>query len=296
MKVETLVEQLLFATLRIQTSHTVGTGFVVSHKWGDNQSGPFLVTNKHVVEGSSEGHLRFTVADQTSEALKPTLGKSTSITLSEKAWEWTGHPSEYIDVAVLPLAPAVNHLNELGRKPYYRSIPTDLMPSQSALDELDAVEEVLFVGYPSGIFDNTNNLPIVRRGSTATHPSVHYEGKPVFLIDASVFQGSSGSPVLIHDIGSWRRRDGALMAGQRSLLLGILSRAFFRETDGTFTFEEVPAAVKPVVRTNQMIDLGIVYKASTILEAIEHALAIRGLLPQKEEKSPESHDHASQNQ
>ena len=53
------------------------------------------------------------------------------------------------------------------------------------------------------------------------------------------------------------------MSGQRLFLLGILGSVFYRETDGTLTFEEIPATVQPVVRTSQMIDLGIVYKAST---------------------------------
>jgi len=143
---------------------------------------------------------------------------------------------------------------------------------------LDAVEEVIFVGYPNGIYDSVNNLPITRRGSTATPPSVDYEGKPIFLIDASVFQGSSGSPVLIYDNGSWLSRDGGLISGIRLFLLGVLGSVFFRETDGTLSFEEIPAAVKPVVKTSQMIDLGIVYKSTTIIETIEQLLRKHGEL------------------
>ena len=189
------------------------------------------------------------------------MGKSTSVTLSGGAWRWIGHTSEKVDVAALPLAPIVKHLSEKGDTPFYKTIQTNIIPGQDALENLDAVEEIVFVGYPSGIYDRVNNLPITRRGSTATPISVDYEDKPIFLIDASVFQGSSGSPVLIYDNGSWRSRDGRLMSGQRLLLLGVLGSVFYRETDSTLTFEEIPAAVKPVVRTNQMIDLGIVYKA-----------------------------------
>ena len=279
MKVETLAEQLLFSTTRIEADPNVGTGFIVDHKWADDKTGPFLVTNKHVVQGTKAGRLTFTISDNSSEVQRPLMGKSTSVTVSEVPWGWTGHPSEEVDVATLPLAPIVNHLREKGDTPFYKSIHTDIIPGQDALEDLDAVEEIMFVGYPSGIYDKVNNLPITRRGSTATPPSVDYEGKPVFLIDASVFQGSSGSPVLIHDNGSWRSRDGSLMSGQRLFLLGILGSVFYRETDGTLTFEEIPATVQPVVRTSQMIDLGIVYKARTIVETIEHLLRQRGELP-----------------
>ena len=41
MKVETLAEQLLFATLRIEATQSVGTGFIVQHEWGKGRKGPF---------------------------------------------------------------------------------------------------------------------------------------------------------------------------------------------------------------------------------------------------------------
>ena len=279
MKVQTLAEQLLFATIRIEAGANVGTGFIVQHQWAEDRSGPFLVTNKHVVQGAKEGRLTFTISDPASEVQRPLMGQSTSIDVSGGPWSWTGHPIEEVDVAALPLAPVVNHLTEKGDTPFYKSIQTHIIPKQDELEDLDAVEEVMFVGYPSGIYDRVNNLPITRRGSTATPPSVDYEGKPIFLIDASVFQGSSGSPVLIYDNGSWLSRDGGLMSGQRLFLLGVLGAVFYRETDGTLTFEEIPAAVQPVVRISQMIDLGIVYKARTIVETIEYLLRQRGALP-----------------
>ena len=278
MKVQTLAEQLLFSTLRIQTEHSLGTGFIVNHEWAENRQGRFLVTNKHVIQGSSYGHLTFTISDRETEDYRPSIGRIFPITLSERAWEWEGHPSEDVEVTVLPLSGLFDHVGKNGRRPYYRSIQTSIIPSQDALEELDAVEEVLFVGYPNGLYDSVNNLPITRRGSTASPLSIDYEGKPVFLIDASVFQGSSGSPVLIYDNGSWLSRDGGLISGQRLFLLGLLGSVFYRETDGTLTFEEIPAAVKPVVKTSQMIDLGIVHKSRTILENIEHLLRRHGEL------------------
>ena len=55
MKVETLAEQLLFATLRVEANPNVGTGFIVNHEWTEGKTGTFLITNKHVVEGTKEG-------------------------------------------------------------------------------------------------------------------------------------------------------------------------------------------------------------------------------------------------
>ena len=284
MKVETIAEQLLFATLRIVAPRvdgpdSVGTGFIVSYRWTDDRQGPFLVTNKHVVQGTVLGNLSFTLEHRPGDDPEPYIGQSTSVSLGGGAWRWVEHPSKDIDLAALPLAPVRKHLAERNETPYYRSIPTDLIPGQDGLEDLDAVEEVLFVGYPSGIYDQANNLPIFRKGITATPVTVDYEGKPVFLIDASVFPGSSGSPVFIYNNGSWSTRGGQLMSGRRVLLLGVLGSVYRREDESSLRFEEVPAAVRPVVRTTQMIDLGIVYKARTVVETIDHLLRQRGELP-----------------
>src|SRR5439155_8993915 len=71
-----------------------------------------------------------------------------------------------------------------------RFIPDDLTA-------FDAVEDIVMVGYPSGLWDSTNNYPLVRRGITASHPGIDFEGKPQIAIDMACFEGSSGSPVLL---------------------------------------------------------------------------------------------------
>ena len=239
MKLDTLADQLLFSTLRIEAPPWVGTGCIVQHKWAEDKSGPFLITNKHVVKGTSSGKITFTLADQTNESREPSLGKATSITLAENGWRWSFHPSDDIDIAALPLAPVVNHLNEGGGELYYRSIGTDMIPGQDKLEELNAIEEVLFVGYPNGIYDRANQLPIFRKGTTATPLYIDYDAKPTFLIDASVFPGSSGSPVFIYTNGVWSNRAGVAFTGQRILFLGVLGSVYYHEEDGKLEFKEI---------------------------------------------------------
>lgn len=282
MKIETIAEQLLFATLRIEAPPWVGTGFIVTHKWADDKEGPFLVTNKHVIKGSKSGRITFTKRDPSDASYNPSIGQTSAVTFSQSDWQWTGHPSRDIDIAVLPLAPVTSHLKNIGHPPYFRSIPTSTIPESNALEDFDVVEEILFVGYPSGVYDGANNLPIFRKGITATCLSVDYDAKPVFLIDASVFPGSSGSPVFIYSKGGWTTKKGVLMGGERFFLLGILGNSYSRTEDGSITFQEVPTAVKPVFRTNQMIDLGVVYKARAVVETIELLLRQRGELPGNE--------------
>ena len=122
-----------------------------------------------------------------------------------------------------------------------------------------AYEEIAFAGYPD-VYDRTNNLPSLRRGIKATPVYVGYEGQPVFLIDASVFPGSSGSPVFIYSTSPRIDRSGGTsIGGTRFLFLGVLSSVFFRQQDGRLEFDEIPASLVPVVKTRQMIDLGVVF-------------------------------------
>ncbi len=218
MKIETIAEQLLFATLRIEAPPWVGTGFIMTHKWAEDKKGPFLVTNKHVIQGSKTGRITFTKKDPSGESYSPSIGLTSAVNFSQSDWQWTGHPSRDIDIAVLPLAPITSHLENIGHPPYFRSIPTSAIPEGDALQDFDVVEEILFVGYPSGVYDGANNLPIFRKGITATCLTIDYEGRPIFLIDASVFPGSSGSPVFIYSKGQLDYKKGNFK-GRKSLFL-----------------------------------------------------------------------------
>ncbi len=281
MRVEAAVGWLLFTTMRIVTPSTVGTGAIVGHSWGENLSAHFLITNKHVVENTKFGRLTFTAAILRGGRIRgPELGRQVSVNVVKDTWGWIGHPTDDVDVAALPLGGVLDHFHERGKYPHYRTIPTSMFPVPDAFGHMDAIEDILFIGYPNGIYDRANNLPITRRGLTATPLYVDYDGKPIFLIDASVFQGSSGSPVILYNSGFWPDCGKDLVVCNRLYLLGILASAFFRENDGTLTFEEVPSTLQPAVTAQEMIDLGVVYKARTIVETIEHLLCQVDEIPQ----------------
>ena len=278
MQVESVAEQLLFSTLRIQTQTGLGTGAIVNYE-SAGQVFPFLVTNHHVIANTSAGRVTFTLADNSTTPSQPLLGQPHSVNLSNGGWRWVRHPSEKIDIAVLPLGPVINYIKERGVEVFYRGIPVSMVPDEQKLLELDAVEEILFVGYPSGVIDSVNNLPVFRKGITSSPITVDFEGQPVFLIDASVFRGSSGSPVLVYNKGSWVTKAGKIQTGHRTLFLGILGRGYYRTDDNTLAVREVPTALEQVVKTEQMIDLGVVFKSKAVVEVIESQLRVWGKLP-----------------
>ncbi len=267
MQVTTVAEQLLFTTVRIETATPDGSGAGTAFIFGVQRAEKnflFLVTNKHVINGASTGRFFFTLSD----GEHPQIGQRFDIEIDQFEQQWFGHPNPDIDVAALPLGPLLNIIEKAGKKVFFKSISENLIPSAEQLDQLDAIEEVVFIGYPNGIYDSKNLMPVVRRGTTATHVQIDYEGKPLFLIDASVFPGSSGSPVLIANSGGYVTKGGFVVGG-RLLFLGIISSVAIREEHGQITFMTAPTAQIPIVKTQQMIDLGIVYKASTVLETVK---------------------------
>ena len=276
-KPESIFENILFTTVRIEatlpnSSISMGTGFIFNYV-KNNKQYLFVVTNKHVIKDSIEGRLTFNQSD----GEEPILGKVFTIEYPNFEKQWIGHPQQDIDVAIMPFAPVLNELSNRGVQIFFKSLTPDLIPSDKLLrEEIDAVEDIVFVGYPSDIYDRRNLLPVVRKGITATPISVDFEGKPAFLIDASIFPGSSGSPVFLCNIGSYSPKGKGLVVGSRIFFLGVVASVFIRKDLNTIELIHIPTGKIPVVATTQMVDLGIVYKAIVIKELIEDFLKTRG--------------------
>jgi hypothetical protein len=135
------------------------------------------------------------------------------------------------------------------------------------------IEQVTFIGYPKGLYDTVNMLPVARQGWTATPISIDYEGQPKFLVDASVFGGSSGSPVLALNSGAYQERAGAAHYGSPyAVLLGIIAESWSFPATGTVQIGGAPSDFD----VSQALNFGTVYKASAIIEAIDHFLSAQG--------------------
>ena len=159
---------------------------------------------------------------------------------------------------------------------FYRCVDSNMLPTADQLAQLDAIESVTFVGYPNGIWDSTNLIPVARRGTTASPIGVDFEGTPRFLIDASVFGGSSGSPVFILNQGMYTDKRGNTVVGSRVLFVGVIAAVFFRTELNQIVAVPVPTQTQPMAQQREMIDLGIVFKARTVVETIEAFIKSRG--------------------
>lgn len=266
MRAETLAEQLFFVTIKIETAGPSGlgsgTGFFFDYR---DEKGSILlvVTNKHVIKGASQGKLVFTkrISD------KPAVGNVSNLIIDNFEPAWFGHPDPNVDIAVCPLVPILHEVKRTqGADVFFRTIGEQELPTQDQLNMLDAVEDILFVGYPNGIWDSQNYLPVVRRGITASPLQMSFENTPRFLIDASVFGGSSGSPVFLYNRGIYQDRNGGTVIGSRFYFLGVVSAVYYKTEENLVTERFIPTRSENVVANREMLDLGIVFHSKTVLE------------------------------
>lgn len=236
MNLNDLSTQLLFTTVPIWTEKVSGerasaTAFIynvpVPNKPG--HSVPLLVTNHHVVANAKRSLIEMIERDGD----RPNREKRVRVELPAELL--LQNVSAELDIALIPLGAALNQIEAVGRPAFFRSITPDIIPSAEVLADLAAMEDIVFIGYPSGLRDETNANPLIRRGITSTPVWNDYHGRPTFLIDAGVFPGSSGSPVFILNQGAYATKDG-LVVGSRILFLGMICQSMVRTDAGSQTF------------------------------------------------------------
>lgn len=278
MHANTISEQLFFTTVRIDTINQdnqqfSGTGFIFSYEKNDNDY-RFIVTNKHVVAEMQCGALTFFTSENQGET--PKLGDSFRLEIGNSDWNsmWYGHALHDVDIAICALFPLEQYVNTQYQKClFYRYVSNHIIPTLEQFEELDALEAVTFIGYPNGLWDTKNYLPIARRGMTASPITVDFEGTSRFLIDASVFGGSSGSPVFIFDKGMYTTKNGGTTVGSRIFFVGVVAAVFYKTENNEIVPVNIPTQIKSIVKQQEMLDIGIVFKARTVIETIEAFIA-----------------------
>ena len=227
-KPESDQERLFFTTVKIivekkDGKKKSGTGFFYEYKI---ESGSymdkftiFLITNRHVIEDSDNVVLEFKEKLNDGTVF---LGDTFKIRISEP---WLIHPNSKIDIAILPFTKVLRYLKDVKKLPFFEPITKKITYVEEKNEMVNIIEEIFFIGYPRGIYDREHNIPLIRKGTTATPIIFDYNKLPIFLVDASVYPGSSGSPVFVCDSGSYNLK-GRIYQGSRTLFLGILSSTY----------------------------------------------------------------------
>ncbi|MEV6272671.1 hypothetical protein AB0L64_36220 [Kribbella sp. NPDC051936] len=271
MQVKSPLQQLLFTTSLVQTSSSAGTAFVFVVPSGESQV-YVLVSNKHVVAERGPGSFSLAERDST-DASGNTVKLGTRINFADEdlARHWTGHPDPNVDVSAMFLGPFINRAAAEGKQTFFRAIGEENFPSNSAAADLDPLEPVAFVGYPNALFDKVNLTPIARWGHIATPVALDYNGLPAFLIDASIFPGSSGSPVFIAQLNGYRENGTIHVGASRVMFAGLVASVHVQQDQAQL----VTARPRHVV-LNQLMDLGIVFNWRAVKETVQALYAAHG--------------------
>lgn len=264
-------EMLMYSTIRIECidsngNPSTGTGFFFSFLENQNTKTnvPVIITNKHVIDNNVSGKLLFTLSDNDG---KPMDKFHHTFNITDFRNAWTYHPDPEVDLCAMPIAQIINILTSLNKRPFFIPFGKNLIPTKEQLEDLSAMEELVMVGYPNGIWDNVNNQPILRKGITATHPNKDYCGKKEFMADIASFPGSSGSPVLIFNQNGYQDKKGNIfMGGSRILLMGVLYAGPQYTTTGEIKILTIPTKQIPIPISRIPNNLGMIIKSERIME------------------------------
>lgn len=186
-------DEALFGVTRVLTfagtnGLTEATGFFF-----ERDARLYLVTSRHVLFDAQSGHApdRIEIEMHTDERDLTQMARL-SILLHRDGvatWHQASDSGGEIDVATV----------EIDRD----AVPTGcvLQPFRPQhleveFDRFKVGDRLAIPGFPLGFFDTVHHLPVVRQASIASFYGIRFQGQGLFLTDARMHRGSSGSPVL----------------------------------------------------------------------------------------------------
>lgn len=261
MKPISISERMMFNTVRLVASdRSSGTGYFYNFMI-DNKIVPVIITNKHVVNYNANETMTFYLHLRNGENES---NESYQVTLT---LNWIFHSKK--DLCFCFVNPVFEFVKkQTGKDVFYIAIDETILPSQKMLEELSALEELVMVGYPIGLWDKNNNFPIFRKGYTASHPAIDFNESGIGLVDMACFPGSSGSHIYILNEGGYKDKVGNLNWGQsRIIFIGTLFSGPIYDATGKLVVTDIPTSNQVVEsHTGVMVNLGYYIKSSEILE------------------------------
>lgn len=171
----------------------------------------FLVTNRHVVEGSDVIVARFNRPLNNPSQIFPIASKA-----EDGSAQWTTHPRG-ADVAVIPIPMEILEQYGIGVEVFQGN--ENVISREEASQRISEGDGVFVLGFPMGLAGEERNYTIVRHGTIARIQD-WFQGNPDMLIDSFIFPGNSGGPVVTKPEQIHITNTQSIMS---SLLIGMVS-------------------------------------------------------------------------
>lgn len=247
------------------------TGFLVGHltqnapEVQDRKYRLYLVTNRHVFKGRNVAKLRFNPSGNL-----PAKVYDLPLIDADGKPQWHGYPDEGVDVAVQSINAEL--LQKDGIQFSFFASDLHILPFTKAGDEgLSEGDSVFVLGFPLGQVGVERNYVIVRQGAIARVRDALAGSSQEFLLDASIFPGNSGGPVVT-------RPEAIAIEGTKSLskawLVGVVS--------GYVPYQDVAISVqtnRPRVMFEENSGMATVIPIDRALDAIGIVEAKRVSVP-----------------
>ncbi|HAS0916752.1 serine protease [Enterobacter asburiae] len=236
---------------------STGTGFF----YADKRRHLFIATNYHVVTGNEPGSGKAPQGDEIEFVVKMKKGEPVIFRIAlfqgnEPVWRQHSIDKE-ADVVLIKLPDADYSQHDLKAITEQSKIPNvQINPSST----------VVLIGYPYGLHDLSNMLPIWKTGSIASEPDYDFNGKKLFIVDVSAHPGMSGSPVFYVSHGGYVTKGGgyAISADMQVHFMGIF--ASMHNFSSELEVNDPSGAQGIKVRHVESLELGNVWKSSLIEE------------------------------
>jgi hypothetical protein len=241
----------------------IGTGFIFgqleTHRHNAKQEGYrlWLVTSRHAMADHRTIYIKFNSADG-----KRSRDYSVPLIAKDGKSRWIGHQDPDIDVAAIFLSPGFLHA-ERSEFDFIKS-NMDLM-TMKQMKETNVTEgdQVFVLGFPMGMVDRSRQY-VICRGGVVARVRDYVDGKAGdFLIDATIFPGNSGGPVILcpflSDVEGIQKRGRARVVGMNK---------------GVMTYENVGKSIetgKDLVYFHEKAALALVEPVDAIIETIQRA-------------------------
>jgi hypothetical protein len=144
---------------------------------------------------------------------------------------------EEIDVAVIDVTDDITAqmkepLEQRAQLLAFNGANSDEFPGRSPI-EVQPGDDVIVIGYPNGLYDAFNKLPVLKTGVLNTPIGFRFNGQDAFLMDFKYYEGSSGSLIISKPTHlSVDKAKGLLYSADRKYaFLGVYEGEWYRNED-----------------------------------------------------------------